>query len=429
VNPAGPRGEFAVFRLTVTADGGYQSEPLEFVVILNPSEVLFVDDDQDNKYRPGDQDPYITEALDQIPGLEYDVWENAAFGAPPEYPNLSQYSIVIWNPYVQHQKDLTDEEEALLSQYLDEGGRLFFNAHEYLYQRFPYGQDTDVIDIPEGTFARDYLHVTRVEHDEYYYHVDPVDGEPLVAGIGPVDLTDFVSSENGCRWWPDDFDLEPSAAPLFTSGDPMSTAFCELPEGETDTIPNGPCALRYPAEGYSDWYKVVFTAFPFEGMPLDARVALLSNVIDWFRTYDATPTPAPTPEPTPGPSPTPGCEQLGVTMVIPATYVSPGDTFYCDAQICNPGADLTAQPFVAMLDVWTGEYWFYPSWVKYPPDFDFVSVDLATGISVVSVLPAFTWPDTGDSSFDGIHLTGALLTPDMTAINGEIGTVTFGYGP
>jgi hypothetical protein len=143
----------------------------------------------------------------------------------------------------------------------------------------------------------------------------------------------------------------------------------------------------------------------------------------------APPTPVPSPSPTPVPSPTPSCGAFGVSLEIPTTYVSPGDTFYCRADVCNPGDPLGDQPFVALLDIGIGIYWFYPSWSKYPPDFDYQYLSLAQGITEVDVLAPFTWPDTGTSTYSGINIISAMLTPDFTAINGEFDQVTFAYGP
>jgi len=125
----------------------------------------------------------------------------------------------------------------------------------------------------------------------------------------------------------------------------------------------------------------------------------------------------------------PSCDALGVQLEIPMEYVSPGDTFFVEATVCNPDALMTDVPFFALLDVGIGEYWFYPSWAHYPPDVDYAEMDLPTGETVVEVIPAFTWPDTGHSAFSGIIIYGALLNQEMTAIIGDLGMVTFGYGP
>jgi hypothetical protein len=144
-----------------------------------------------------------------------------------------------------------------------------------------------------------------------------------------------------------------------------------------------------------------------------------------------TDTPVP-PTDTPIPptdTPTSECTTFGVIDMDYPSYVSPGETFWLYASCCNPGDPRQNAPFVAMLDIGIDEYWFYPSWAHYPPDFDFKPLFLDTGIWIEEIFPEFTWPDTGQSSFDGINIYAAFLTPDMTDIDGEIAVATFGYGP
>lgn len=131
----------------------------------------------------------------------------------------------------------------------------------------------------------------------------------------------------------------------------------------------------------------------------------------------------------PTPTPTPDCVEFGVTMEIPAHFVAPGDSFHVTAHLCNPDVPALDVPFVAVLDIGTGDFWFYPAWVHFPGDFDFLPVDLATGTTRIAVLPEFVWPDTGTGSFYGIRIWGAMLTADMQSIRGEFDVVTFGYGP
>jgi len=115
---------------------------------------------------------------------------------------------------------------------------------------------------------------------------------------------------------------------------------------------------------------------------------------------------------------------------IPSTYVSPGDTFWCRARICNPGAPLQNVPFFALLDIQVGEYWFYPTWKHYPPDIDYELIpELPQGETERIVIPEFYWPDTGNATYSPILLYGALLNSDITAIIGEFDVAQFAYGP
>jgi len=160
-------------------------------------------------------------------------------------------------------------------------------------------------------------------------------------------------------------------------------------------------------------------------------------------THEATntATPSVTPEPpsptatspaatsTPIPSPTAGCDRFGVDLTLATGRVSPGEEFWCQADICSPAGPWNNAPFVALLDIGAADYWFFPHWRQYPPDFDYLLLDIPHGLMQLWVLEPFAWPDTGDSSFQPIWIHGALLTEDMSSIAGEMDTVTFGYGP
>jgi hypothetical protein len=146
-------------------------------------------------------------------------------------------------------------------------------------------------------------------------------------------------------------------------------------------------------------------------------------------TATATPVP-PTDTPVPPTAtPEPECDTFEVTVEFATDMVCPGEEFWCKATVCNPGDPVTARPFVGMLDVGINEYWFYPSWAHYPPDFDFASLDFDSGLNEVDIVPTFTWPDTGSSSLSGIRIYGAVLTPTMDGIDGDLGFAEFGYGP
>jgi hypothetical protein len=140
----------------------------------------------------------------------------------------------------------------------------------------------------------------------------------------------------------------------------------------------------------------------------------------------ATATPAPSPTATPTPS---SCAQLGVSIEINTGYASPGDALSCTAYVCNPASPQRDVPLVAMLDLGIGEYWFYPSWAHWPPEFDYERLTLPTGVTTLAVLPEFTWPDTGADSFGPITIWGCLLNAEMAEVLGQLGSDEFSYGP
>jgi hypothetical protein len=118
-----------------------------------------------------------------------------------------------------------------------------------------------------------------------------------------------------------------------------------------------------------------------------------------------------------------------VTIEFNTDYASPGESLSCTARICNPDDPRQDVPFVGMLDLGIGEYWFYPSWEHWPPDFDWKALVLPSGTTDVALLPEFVWPDTGGDNFGPITIWGALLNEGMTAIEGRFGSDEFAYGP
>jgi len=135
-------------------------------------------------------------------------------------------------------------------------------------------------------------------------------------------------------------------------------------------------------------------------------------------TWPATATPLPTATPE---------LELGVTLMMPGVEFHPGDPCWLTAEVCNPGAAAGSAPMAVLLDIGTGDYWFWPSWSQYPPAIDIGAVDLAHGCQQVEIIPEFAWPpDTGGAT--GLTFYGALLTEDLTALLGALGQWEFGYG-
>lgn len=121
--------------------------------------------------------------------------------------------------------------------------------------------------------------------------------------------------------------------------------------------------------------------------------------------------------------------QFGVRMDIPVR-VRPGETFFINGFLDNPGPPMEDVPVFFLLDVY-GEYFFWPGWAKYDPpehpDVDYRIMDLSTGTTAVEVLPPFTWPDAGEAN--GFYMYGAMLNTSMTDILGEMAIVEFGCDP
>ncbi|MBN2054370.1 M6 family metalloprotease domain-containing protein [bacterium] len=411
VNGSGPKGEIAVFTLNFSANSvNLDYTPVSFAVIVNTSPILFVDDDQNQRWVPEAMEVYFTEALDGT-GYDYDVWENAAYLSHPEYANLQQYDIVVWNTGSGYNKAISEEEQVTLGQYLDAGGYLFISSQEYLYQEYGYpdGEDWVAATVP-GEFAHDYLHIASLEQDEYYYHVFGVADCPLTTGMN-VALTDHISDDptgssietGGYDWWPDNILPDATAQAIFTaeSHNYPTGMHPDYFETGTDEIVEGPCALMYPKPGTTADYKVIFLAFSFEGMPLTDRVTLLTNSINWFN----------------------GAMTDGISLQINQNMFTSGDQFVLGATIRNTNATPVTVDEYIVLDIWGTAYYFWPSWTM---DLEFNTTNLNAYESRSQAVLSFPWPD-GAGEADDIKFWGALLHTGTIEVFGDFDYVSFGW--
>ncbi len=144
-----------------------------------------------------------------------------------------------------------------------------------------------------------------------------------------------------------------------------------------------------------------------------------------------TPTPVPTMTPTetavPSSTLTPTqqpAEQVQIDLVLPAEVFHPGVAFYLNLEVDNNGPSLfNAQLFLA-LSIGSGDYWFYPNWVRYP-QIDWMMVGIpAVSSDTWSILPEFSWPQ-GAGSFDGAMFLAAILHENDLVSN--LADVTFGW--
>jgi hypothetical protein len=141
-------------------------------------------------------------------------------------------------------------------------------------------------------------------------------------------------------------------------------------------------------------------------------------------TSSPTPVPTVTPEPTaptqtPTSTPTP---DFRLNLNLNRSVFRPGELFLLGVTIENlnnqPYCD---HPLFVLLEV-QGKYYFYPSWT---PEIDFRFVDVTSWIQTHPIL-CFNWPDI-NSSADGIAFHAAILNTGLTAVVGNIDTVTFGW--
>jgi len=134
-------------------------------------------------------------------------------------------------------------------------------------------------------------------------------------------------------------------------------------------------------------------------------------------------TPTNTPTTAPGePTNTPLCGSWGCAIVMPAQDFGPGDEFFCNVTVCNPGSETQTDLRVfVILDVY-GMLYFAPDF----SDFDYYDPILVPGVTLLEVLPVFTWPS-GAGNAEDIYWYAGVTNMAMTSIIGDVDTMTFGW--
>ena len=226
-----------------TGDGGTNgysiSQAGDLTVGTGPS-IILVDDDEGSSL--GD---VLNDALDAN-GLAFDLWDVDSSG-PPSSTNLEEHDIVIWNTGAASSQTLTSTDESNIAYYLNQGGRLFLSSQDYLSD----------IGTP-NVFSADYLHVADWEDGAATSAVEGVPGDPITDGMVYALAYPFTNASDN---------IEPDSA--------ACSIFVDMDSGEAS-------ALRYPSAG-SAYYKVVFTAFPFEAVsPASERATLMGNIVTWL---------------------------------------------------------------------------------------------------------------------------------------------------
>ncbi len=299
-----PASHEAEICLHLTYNSG-SSQDLTLSIKLNGPNILVIDDDRLRGTE--DYEIYFTEALDDL-GIDYDRWEtvidldcselhpphlpygeNPHMLALPSIDDLIPYDILIMTMGMEGQtkKRVRDEYIPLWEEFLDGGGRLFLSSHEFLYNQYR-PDDGDTAQTLEGDFAREYLGIDFIEHDEYYYEVNGVDGDVVGDGldlalVDPFSKDPSGSNPNRFDYWPDNFTVTADAAVIFESGPIVPPASEDLHDDTEDVIEEGPCAVRYPAQEGVAPFKTVFFAFPFEGIcDREARAEVMGRILDWF---------------------------------------------------------------------------------------------------------------------------------------------------
>lgn len=208
------------------------------LVSKTPASILLVDDD-----RWYEEEAAYRDALDKV-GLQYDYWDvrtkNYESPGDPPADTLNLYPYALWFTGYDWYGPITNREAALLSNYLDNGGRLFLSSQDALYY-----QDG-------APFSRDYLGVV-----DYAEEVTPT----LVYGAG---------GELG-----------------FLGAFPLAYPFRNFSDGvipsrnsSVEIVDNRGWSSALATRG-ENW-KTVFFSFPFEALPEASRPEMMQQITGWL---------------------------------------------------------------------------------------------------------------------------------------------------
>lgn len=166
-------------------------------------------------------------------GLHFDSASNEAVAAGTV--RLDRYPVVVW---ILGEESVWDRafdttEQALLAEYLDQGGALLVSGSEIGWDLWEYGSDAD------RAFYRDYLFARYLADTS---DSGTVEGRGIFAGIGPFDF-DYEDYQIYAANWPECIEALP---------------------GATDEMvyPGTGCAAAVAAD--NGVYRVIYMGFPFE---------------------------------------------------------------------------------------------------------------------------------------------------------------------
>ncbi|MBN1551075.1 chromophore lyase CpcT/CpeT [bacterium] len=118
-------------------------------------------------------------------------------------------------------------------------------------------------------------------------------------------------------------------------------------------------------------------------------------------------------------------QDLDIEFAMPSTMVLPGSSFSLDLTIDNTGPAMPDAVLFVALTIGTGDYWFYPSWVQYPPDYDSAHIDIAAdSTDTWRVMQEFAWP-AGVGEFSGAMFLGAVVHHNELVSN--VAQIKFGW--
>jgi len=117
---------------------------------------------------------------------------------------------------------------------------------------------------------------------------------------------------------------------------------------------------------------------------------------------------------------------VDLEIQMPSNTFWPGAVCWLEIILDNTGSeDLDMVQLFVALNLGTDDYWFCPSWVKFPGDVDWLQIDIpAHSHQKQIILPDFIWPD-GTGTFSGAHFISLLV--DGEDVKSNMDDFSFGW--
>ena len=247
VNPSGNAGN-AEFNVSVTSPNLPGTESTEAFRLMAGLDILVVDDDNG-----GTRETWYMDALDGVTtDLVYGRWDVAMDILDAAY--LDGVELILWftGDGWQNGTTLTAQDQLMLSDFLDAGGKLFLSGQGIGF------------DLRTDPFFTDYLHAVYRQNYPGAYSLLGIDSDPI---SDQLDLT--ISGGDGAN-----------NQTRQSSSDPDSTGLA-TPVLEWATPPS---LGGYPAlKVETPMFRIVYLGFGFEAIN-DAtdRVTLMQRSLDWL---------------------------------------------------------------------------------------------------------------------------------------------------
>ncbi|UCE05147.1 MAG: T9SS type A sorting domain-containing protein [bacterium] len=172
------RGEIATLTLNITGENNYNTSDSLFIEVGQPH-ILFIDDDNDANYEEI-VIPLLKESL-----IYAAPWDN--YVSAVSIDTMKKYDTVIWITGDDRETTLTPDEQALLADYLNSGGKLLLSGQNIGYDLIENGSFEDSL------FYADYLKAEYMQDNAAPVLLIGIAGDPITHGL----LLNFTGSYSG----------------------------------------------------------------------------------------------------------------------------------------------------------------------------------------------------------------------------------------